>query len=49
MSAQHTYTNGFYLTAVKPITKGDMVQLCKDLSSRHEATELKFQPEAITE
>jgi len=49
MSAQHTYTNGFYLTAVKPITKGDMVQLCKDLSSRHEATGLKFQPEAITE
>jgi hypothetical protein len=49
MTAQHTYTNGFYLTAVKPITKGDMVQLCKDLDSRHEATGLKFQPEAITE
>jgi len=49
MSAQHTYTNGFYLTAVKPITKGDIVQLCKDLSSRHEATGLKFEPEPITE
>jgi hypothetical protein len=49
MSAQFTYTHGFYLTAVKPITKGDMIQLCKDLSSRHEATGLKFEPEAISE
>jgi hypothetical protein len=49
MSAQYTYTNGFYLTATKPITKGGMVQLCKDLNTSYESTGLKFEPESITE
>jgi hypothetical protein len=38
-----------YLTATKPITKGDLVSMCKDLNSKHEATGIKFEPEPITE
>jgi hypothetical protein len=49
MISPYTYINGFNLTATKPITKGDIVQLCKELNSRHETTQLKFEPEPITE
>jgi hypothetical protein len=49
MSAPHTYISGMYLTATKPITKCDLVSLCKDLDSKHEVTGIKFEPEPITE
>jgi hypothetical protein len=49
MSAPYTYISGMYLTATKQITKGDLITLCKDLNSKHEATRIKFEPESITE
>ncbi len=49
MSKPFTYTGSYFLTARKPITKGDMVELCKDLNKQYEATGITFQPEAITE
>jgi len=49
MNPPYTYTQGMKLTAMKPITKGDMVSLCKDLNTKHLDTRLTFEPEPITE
>jgi hypothetical protein len=49
MNPPYTYAEGMKLTAVKPITKGDMVTLCKDLNTKYIGSGLTFEPEPITE
>jgi len=49
MNPPYTYTTGIKLTALKPVTKGDMVTLCKELNSKYEDIGLTFEPESITE
>jgi len=49
MNPPYTYTQGMNLTALKPITKGDMVSLCKELNDKYADIGLTFEPEAITE
>jgi hypothetical protein len=49
MNPPYTYTQGMNLTAMKPITKGDMISLCKELNDKYADIGLTFEPEAITE
>lgn len=49
MSGPYTYNSGPYLKATKPITKGDIVQLCKILNKFYENAGIEFEPEPITE
>jgi len=49
MNPPYTYEEGMKLTAMKPITKGDMVTLCKDLNTKYLDSGLTFEPEPITE
>jgi hypothetical protein len=45
----YTYTGGMYLTAIKQITKRDIIALCKELNSINIDSGTTFQPESITE
>lgn len=49
MNPPYTYASGMKLTALKDITKGDMVILCKELNKIHADSGLRFEPEPITE
>jgi hypothetical protein len=49
MNPPYTYEQGMKLTAMKQITKGDMVTLCRDLNTKYVDIGLTFEPEPITE